>query len=151
MAFTPAKDALWEQETDGRQVKGDPWGLSLPWRSNLALPGQYRADWLGCSTNPILPFSSIHLHRAGEGGGESTLHSHCKAMSCLTLPPAKSTVRQEDAGTACDKAVCRPWSRAAWPPSRARQRRLSPGSASEEEDGGLRRLGVDRRRAVLRP
>lgn len=155
VTFTLAIDALWEWETDRRHGKEDPWGISLPWRRNLALLSQDRADRSGCSTNPILPFSSMHLHRAGEGsGGESTLGGHCKAMSCLTLLAAESTARKEDAGAACDKAVrrpCRQWSRAARPPSRSWQRWLSPGSAGKEEDGGPQRPGVDCRRATLRP
>lgn len=89
-----------------------------------------------------------------KAGGEYTLGGHHKAMSCLTLPPVKSTGRKEDAGVACDKAswqLCRQWSWAARPPSCAQWWQLSLGLDGEEEDGGPRQPGVDRRHAALRP
>ena len=103
---------------------------------------------------PSFLFQASICRGLEKAGGESTLGGHHKATSCLMRPPAKSTRRKKDAGVTCDKTVrqpCQRWSRAARPPSHSQRWRLSPGSATEDEDGGPRRPGVDRRRAALRP
>lgn len=116
MTFTLAIGALWEwMGAMGRETLGvSPCPAEATQHRSVRTKQTSRGAWV---TPSFLSQASI-CTGLEKVGGESTLSSHHKTMSCLTTSPAKSTARKEDAGAAHDKAVqqpCQRCSRAARP------------------------------------